>query len=95
MSRGSAVAFLASGKMGTRSSIDGTERAGVHDLHFQNLRHTFGTWLMQAGVDYVVIEKLLGHRLPGTGELYLHDSGRTLAGCSEPIGTVYARYTYG
>jgi len=28
---------------------------------------------MQAGVDYVVIEKLLGHRLPGTGDLYLHD----------------------
>jgi integrase len=49
------------------------ERAGVQDLHFHDLRHTFATWLMQAGVDYVVIEKLLGHRLPGTGELYLHD----------------------
>lgn len=49
------------------------ERAGVHDLHFHDLRHTFGTWLMQAGVDYVVIEKLLGHRLPQTGDLYLHD----------------------
>jgi hypothetical protein len=23
--------------------------------------------------DYIVIEKLLGHRLPETGELYLHD----------------------
>jgi len=43
------------------------------DMAFHDLRHTFGTWLMQAGVDYVVIEKLLGHRLPGTGELYLHD----------------------
>ena len=48
------------------------ERAGVHDLHFHDLRHTFATWLMQAGVDYVVIEKLLGHRLPGAGDLYLH-----------------------
>ena len=37
------------------------------------LRHTFATWCMQAGVDYVVIEKLLGHRLPGTGDLYVHD----------------------
>ena len=28
---------------------------------------------MQAGVEYVIIEKLLGHRLPGTGQLYVHD----------------------
>ena len=28
---------------------------------------------MEAGVDYIVIEKLLGHRLPGTGDLYIHD----------------------
>ncbi len=49
------------------------KRAGVHDLHFHDLRHTFATWLMQAGVDYVIVEKLLGHRLPGTGELYVHD----------------------
>ena len=48
-------------------------RAGVHDLHFHDLRHTFATWLLEAGVDYIVIEKLLGHRLPGTGDLYIHD----------------------
>ena len=53
---------------------DGTyEREGVHDLHFHDLRHTFASWLMQGGGDYMVIEKLLGHRLPGTGDLYLHD----------------------
>ena len=49
------------------------KRAGVHDVHFQDLRHTAGSRLNQAGIDYVVIEKLLGHRLPGMGELYLHD----------------------
>jgi len=42
-------------------------------VHFHDLRHTAGTRLNQPGVDYVVIEKLLGHRLPGMGELYLHD----------------------
>ena len=45
----------------------------MHDLHFHDLRHTFATWLLEAGVDYIVIEKLLGHRLPGTGDLYIHD----------------------
>jgi len=53
--------------------LETCDRAGVHDLHFHDLRHTFATWLMQAGVDYIVIEKLLGHRLPGTGDLYVHD----------------------
>jgi integrase len=53
--------------------LETIERAGVHDLHFHDLRHTFATWLLEAGVDYIVIEKLLGHRLPGTGDLYIHD----------------------
>ena len=42
------------------------ERAGMHDLHFHDLRHTFGTWLVQAEVDYVVIEsRCEGHRATG------------------------------
>ncbi len=53
--------------------LETIERAGVHELHFHDLRHTFATWLLEAGVDYIVIEKLLGHRLPGTGDLYIHD----------------------
>ncbi len=53
--------------------LETLERAGVHELHFHDLRHTFATWLLEAGVDYIVIEKLLGHRLPGTGDLYIHD----------------------
>ncbi|HNK16120.1 MAG TPA: hypothetical protein PLZ20_16235, partial [Nitrospira sp.] len=27
----------------------------------------------QAGVEYATVEKLLGHKLPGMGEQYIHD----------------------
>jgi site-specific recombinase XerD len=29
--------------------------------------------LLEAGIDYAVIEKLLGHRLHGMGEGYIHN----------------------
>lgn len=48
-------------------------RAGVQDLHFHDLRHTAATWLCEAGVEYATTEKLLGHRLPGMGEQYMHN----------------------
>ena len=58
--------------------LETIEREGVRELHLHDLRHTFATWLLEAGVDYIVIEKLLGHRLPGTGDLYIHDGDSRL-----------------
>ncbi len=49
------------------------ERAGVHDLHFHDLRHTFTTWLTQCGVDYAVIQTLKGEPLPGSAKYYIHN----------------------
>jgi integrase len=49
------------------------EKAGVQDLTFHDLRHTAATWLQEAGVDYATIQTLLGHRVPGTTERYLHN----------------------
>ena len=47
--------------------------AGIHDLKLHDLRHTAASWLLEAGIDNAVIEKLLGHRLHGMGEGYIHN----------------------
>jgi site-specific recombinase XerD len=38
----------------------------------RTLRHTFGTHLMDAGVDLAVIASLMGHRSPNETGIYLH-----------------------
>lgn len=38
----------------------------------RTLRHTFGTHLMDAGVDLAVIASLMGHRSPAETGIYLH-----------------------
>lgn len=35
-------------------------RAGVHDLTFHDLRHSAATWMLEAGVDFAVIENYSG-----------------------------------
>mgnify|MGYP001027512600 CR=1 FL=1 len=48
-----------------RASIEGKITA-------RTLRHTFGTHLMDAGVDLAVIASLMGHRSPAETGVYLH-----------------------
>ena len=38
----------------------------------RTLRHTFGTHLMDSGVDLAVIASLMGHRTPAETGVYLH-----------------------
>lgn len=74
--------------------MEACARAGVQDLHFHDLRHTAATWLGEAGVEYATIEKLLGHKLPGTGELYIHDWKTKLRAAVVKLEeTVRARFT--
>jgi integrase len=38
------------------------EKAGLNSgLHFHSLRHTFGSWLVQAGVPIYEVQRLMGH----------------------------------
>ena len=47
-------------------------RAGLEDLNFHDLRRTFGTRLLEAGVDIVTISKLYGHSSVLVTQRYLH-----------------------
>jgi integrase len=55
--------------------------AGVLDLNFHDLRHTFGTRLADAGVDIVKIAELMGHQSILTTRRYTHatDEGKRAA----------------
>lgn len=49
------------------------DRAGIEGkITPRTLRHTFGTHLMDRGVDVAVIASLMGHRTPAETGVYLH-----------------------
>lgn len=58
---------------GVRTAFEGAcRRAGIEDLTFHDLRRTFGTRLLEAGVDIVTISKLYGHSTVLVTQRYLH-----------------------
>ena len=46
--------------------------AGLRDLHFHNLRHTFASRLVMRGVDLYTVQILLGHKTPAMVQRYAH-----------------------
>lgn len=47
-------------------------RAGLRPLRFHDLRHTFGSLLIAAGVDIVTVQAAMGHSRITTTQRYLH-----------------------
>lgn len=45
-----------------RSFKTALRRAGIRDFHFHDLRHTFASHLVMAGVDITTVSRLLGHK---------------------------------
>ncbi|MBU1181375.1 MAG: tyrosine-type recombinase/integrase [Proteobacteria bacterium] len=58
-----------------QKSFDGAcERTGIQDLRFHDLRHTFASRLIAAGVDLIRVKELLGHSTVRITERYTHAS---------------------
>lgn len=55
-----------------RAFIAALGAAKIEDFRFHDLRHTFGTRLVQKGVDLYKVAKLLGHSDVSTTQRYAH-----------------------
>ncbi len=55
-----------------RSYYSARKKAGLEDVRFHDLRHTFATRLAQAGVDLYKVQKLMRHKSPIMTQRYAH-----------------------
>ena len=55
-----------------RSLTAALDIAKIQDFHFHDLRHTFATRMVQAGIDLYKVQRLLGHKSPIMTQRYAH-----------------------
>lgn len=71
----------AGNKLDARNLLRGItrpEKGGVEDVRFHDLRHTFATRLVQAGVELYAVKTLLGHKGIAMTMRYAHHSTDSL-----------------
>ena len=55
-----------------KAFMGAVKRAGLSDFHFHDLRHTYASWKVMAGVDLRTVAGLLGHRTLAMVMRYAH-----------------------
>jgi site-specific recombinase XerD len=61
------------------------ERTKITDFHFHDLRHTFASRLIMAGVDVRTVQMLVGHKTINMSLRYAHLSPDLLRGAVEKL----------
>lgn len=68
------------------------KEAGLTDINFHTLRHTFATMCLESGMDIFTISKTLGHAsVKITGDIYLHMSRFHQKICLDKLNSAYVR----
>jgi excisionase family DNA binding protein len=62
-------------------------KAGVKNFRFHDCRHTFGTRLVQRGVDLITVRDLLGHSTVKVTERYTHSTPDSKCAAVEALAT--------
>ena len=70
-----------------RAFISARQKAELGDFRFHDLRHTFATRLVQAGIDLYKVQKLLGHKTPSMTQRYAHHYPESLRDAVDILGT--------
>jgi integrase len=74
-----------------RAFYQAMEKAQVEEFRFHDLRHTFATRLVHAGVDLYKVSKLLGHKDIRMTQRYAHHYPESLRDGVEVLDTVDAK----
>lgn len=74
----STLVFVADKDAVSKAFVAAVRHAGIPHIRFHDLRHTFATRLVQAGVDLYVVQRLLGHASPTMTQRYAHHSPDSL-----------------
>ncbi len=67
-----------SGKFTTRAWKSAAKRAGIPDLTFHDLRHTWASWMLQKGVPVNVVQELGGWKTREAMDIYARFSTESL-----------------